>query len=236
MPRTPTVACLEDHGSPAGSQHTTPTSTHGSHILCGSESRAGATARESTAPAAARHCSSPSTRINDAAANSHATRRPGPAQQQATTCLKALHKLRQEGPTVLTANAPMVPTGSGTRSPNARERSDGIYPYTCRRGMVGGQPFPCRENATLSKPPCHGPVQLAPRDTLWSAHDEVIDAALQLMQVTPADVLADYGPVTATVVFSGNPSPPPPLTGLPFHAIFERGLRCGWWLLAEALW
>ena len=35
--------------------------------------------------------------------------------------------------------------------------------------------------------------QLAPRETLWSAHDEVIDAALRLLGATADDVLADYG-------------------------------------------
>lgn len=34
---------------------------------------------------------------------------------------------------------------------------------------------------------------LAPRDTLWSAHDEVIRGALGLLALTPSDVFADYG-------------------------------------------
>ena len=34
---------------------------------------------------------------------------------------------------------------------------------------------------------------LAPRDTLWSAHDAVIAAALDMLEVTNVDTLADYG-------------------------------------------
>lgn len=34
---------------------------------------------------------------------------------------------------------------------------------------------------------------LAPRDTLWSAHPEVLDGALGLLRLTKDDVFADYG-------------------------------------------